>query len=93
MWEAMAAGAVPVVSPLDSITPLVKDGENAVMARNLYPHEIADALVRTMTDDALVDRIAATNKQVVRQLAGRDTFRPKVLEFYKSLAAGNRTNR
>jgi hypothetical protein len=87
MWEAMAAGAVPVVSPLATITPLVKDGENAVMARNLYPEEIANALVQTMTDDVLVDRIASTNRRLVRELAGRDTFRPKVLEFYRSLAA------
>jgi glycosyltransferase involved in cell wall biosynthesis len=93
MWEAMAAGAVPLVSPLDSITPLVKDGENAVMARNLYPLEIADALVLTMTDDALVDRISATNRRIIRDLAGRQTFRPKVLEFYRSLAASNRIDR
>lgn len=93
MWEAMAAGAVPLVSPLDSITALVADGENAVMARNLYPQEIADALVRAMTDDTLVDRIATTNRRVIRDLAGRETFRPKVLEFYRSLAVSNRVKR
>ncbi|WP_424627540.1 glycosyltransferase family 4 protein [Bradyrhizobium sp. SYSU BS000235] len=90
MWESMAAGAVPLVSPLDTITPLVKDGENVVMARNLYPQEIADALVRAMTDDALVDRIATTNRRVVSGLAGREIFRPKILDFYRSVAASNR---
>ena len=90
MWEAMAAGCVPIVSPLETIVPLVRDNENVIMARNLYPNEIADALARAMLDDSLVDRIAATNKAVIGQLAGKETFRPKVLNFYKELASEHR---
>ena len=87
MWEAMAAGAVPIVSPLRTLTPLVRDNENVVMARNLYPEEIASALMKVMADDAMVDRIAISNREVVRHLAGRDAFHPKILSFYRGLVA------
>jgi len=85
MWEAMAAGVLPIVSPLETITPLVRDGENVLFARNLYPEEIADVLVRAMTDDALATRMAATNREAVKILAGRTLIRPRVLQFYRDL--------
>src|SRR4029079_17938236 len=49
MFEAMATGAFPILSPLDTIRPLVRDGRNTLFARNLYPDEIGEALVRAMT--------------------------------------------
>ncbi len=87
MWEAMAAGAVPILSPLPTISPIVVGGENALFARNLYPEEIAGQLVRAMTDDALVDRIAMNNLAVVRHRADRGVIRPQVLDFYRRLVA------
>ena len=46
LYEAMAAGALPIVSPLETITPFAKAEKNVLYARNLYPSEIAEALVR-----------------------------------------------
>src|SRR5678815_2389943 len=46
MFEAMATGALPILSPLDTIRPLVRDSSNVLFARNLYPDEIGEALVR-----------------------------------------------
>lgn len=86
MFEAMAAGALPIVSPLDTIRPVVKDEQNVLFARNLYPTEIAAALVRAMTDDALVDRVAEANLALVRKIANRAIIRPRVIEFYRHLA-------
>ncbi len=88
LLEAMAAGAFPVVSPLETILPLVAEGENVLFARNLYPEEIAGALVRAMTDDALVDDAAARNLALVRRVANRAEIRERVLGFYERLAAG-----
>src|SRR5260370_1298090 len=34
MWEAMACGAIPIVSPLPTITPLLREPENVLFARN-----------------------------------------------------------
>ena len=86
--EAMAAGALPIVSPLETIKPLVEDNKNVLFARNLYPQEIADALRRAMTDDEFVDRAARANLGVVRGFADREMVRTKVLKFYGSLAQG-----
>ena len=86
LYEAMAAGALPIVSPLETITPIVESEKNVLFARNLYPEEIAQALVRAMTDDELVDRAAERNLELVRRLADRERIRPRVIRFYEELA-------
>ena len=86
MFEAMATGAFPILSPLDTIRPLLRDRRNALFARNLYPDEIGDALALAMRDDSLVDDAAAANRELVRALADRTTIRPKVVGLYESLA-------
>lgn len=88
MFEAMAAGALPVVSPLETIRSVVRDRENVLFARNLYPNEIEAAVVTAMTDDELVRRCADTNLERVRQLADRRTITPRVVSYYEQLAAG-----
>ena len=85
MYEAMAAGAFPIVSPLETILPVVKSEENVLFARELYPDEIAAALERAMTDDALVATATANNLELVRRLAGRETIRRRVIEYYEKL--------
>lgn len=86
LYEAMACGAFPILSPIETILSTVKNEENVLFARNLYPHEIADALARAMTDDALVDAAAQKNLEMVRRVASRDLIRPRVVEFYETLA-------
>jgi glycosyltransferase involved in cell wall biosynthesis len=87
LYEAMAAGAFPIVSPLDTIRPVVEEGRNVLFARNLYPEEIAGALVRAMTDGALVDGAAQENLALVRRIAERAEVRARITDFYESLAA------
>lgn len=86
LCEAMAAGAFPIVSPLDTIRPLVESERNVLFARNLYPHEIAEALSRAMSDDALVDSAAERNLDLVRRLANRSEIRSRVTSYYEHLA-------
>ncbi|MBC7490232.1 MAG: glycosyltransferase [Glaciimonas sp.] len=86
MMEAMALGAVPLVSPLDTIVPVVKNEENVIFARNLYPDEIAEALVRLMSDDVLVDRMATNNLVRVGEIADRRQVRARAFAYYESVA-------
>ena len=86
MMEAMALGAAPLVSPLDTIIPVVKNEENVLFARNLYPDEIAAALVRLMTDDDLVDQMAEKNLVRVREVADRKPIRERALKYYDEVA-------
>jgi glycosyltransferase involved in cell wall biosynthesis len=85
MFEAMAAGALPIVSPLETIRAVVENDRNVLFARNLYPQEIADALVRAMTDDEFVDAAAQANLELVNRLANRHEIRPRVIQFYEDL--------
>jgi glycosyltransferase involved in cell wall biosynthesis len=86
LYEAMACGAFPILSPIDTVTSVVNDEENVLFARNLYPHEIAGALARAMMDDALVDAAAQKNVELVQRIANRGVIRPRVIEFYEELA-------
>lgn len=86
MMEAMALGAAPLVSPLDTIVPVVKNEENVLFARNLYPDEIAEALVRLMSDDALVDRMAENNLTRIREMADRKQVKERALNYYEEVA-------
>ena len=90
MFEAMATGAFPILSPLDTIRPLVRDAHNVLFARNLYPDDIGDALARAMNDDHLVDDAAEHNLTLVRKLADRATIRPRVVDLYETLASSRR---
>lgn len=85
MFEAMASGAFPIVSPLETIRSVVSE-ENVAFARNLYPEEIANALIRAMSDDALVDEVAAKNLELVRRVANRAEIIGRVVGFYEELA-------
>ena len=85
MFEAMACGALPIVSPLATITPVVEEETHVLFARNLYPTEIAAALTRAMTDDALIERVAQANLERVRAIADRATIAPRVAAYYAGL--------
>ena len=86
MMEAMALGAVPIVSPLDTITPVVNDEVNVLFANNLYPDEIGNALVRLMNDDKLVDEMAKNNKVRIQEMADRRKIKPRVIAYYEEVA-------
>ncbi len=86
MLEAMACGAFPIVSPIDTLRPLIKSPENTIFARNLYPDEIAHALERALNDDDLVDAVVQRNLDFVRRQSNRDTIRPRVIQYYEDLA-------
>jgi hypothetical protein len=81
----MACGALPIVSPLETIGGLVQADENVLLARNLYPDEIAAALTKAMNDDALVVRLAENNSTLVASRADRVIISKKISDFYKSL--------
>ena len=87
MFEAMASGALPIVSPLETIRSVVGE-QNVLFARNLYTEEIAQALTRAMTDNELVEATAQRNLEKVRQIANRNEIRGRVVRLYEQLVNG-----
>jgi glycosyltransferase involved in cell wall biosynthesis len=88
MLEAMAAGALPVMSPLESIQEWIEDGHNGLLAPALYPDQIAAALRRALTDDELWHAARQVNWQLVSRRADRTRIRPQVLDYYRTLLEG-----
>jgi glycosyltransferase involved in cell wall biosynthesis len=81
----MACGAFPILSPLDTIRSVVEAEKNVLFARNLFPEEIAAALIDAMQNDRLVDRAAEQNLGLVRRIADRAVIARQVDDFYRSL--------
>jgi glycosyl transferase family 1 len=85
LYEAMAAGAFPILSPLETIQTLVSEPENVLFAKNLYPEELAGALTRAMNQDGLVDKAAEVNLALVKKVADRAEIAPKLAAYYQEL--------
>lgn len=92
LLETMAAGSIPIVSPLATITPYVSDPANVFFARNLFPAEIADAVVRAFDDAAKLDEMADRNLALVRRIGDRRMFAGRIGAFYKNAIDLHRDN-
>ena len=84
-YEAAACGTFPILSPIESITQLISAEKHALFARNLYPNEIAVAILRAMNDDILVDSAVANNLSIVYEYADSKKIKEKIVNFYRSL--------
>lgn len=85
LYEAMAYGALPVLSPLDTIREIAEEGRNALFAQNRSPDEIAAALTRAMNDDALFRDIQKRNRSLVAEVADRKILAENAIRLYTSL--------
>jgi len=85
MLEAMAAGALPIMSPIESIKEWITDGENGFLAHALYPDQIAKALQRAITDDALFERAQRVNWEIVQKRVDRQLARGRVIVYYQNV--------
>ena len=85
LYEAMASHAVPIVSPLATLTDQFKANENVLYANNLDPEEISQAIVVAFTDSQLTDQMAKTNYDLVAQIADQNSIRKMVLSLYSEI--------
>ena len=85
MLESMMLGTVPIVSPIPTITSLVSDPENVIFARNLYPEEIASALIRALNDSDGNDRRVAANRKLVQSRYDRVDIKNRLIQMYNQL--------
>lgn len=86
MLEAMAAGALPIMSPIEPHQEWIIDGKNGLLAHALFPDKIASALKRALTDDTLFERASKLNWDIVQQRADRQKVREDVLTYYRKLS-------
>lgn len=84
IYEAMACGTIPIVSPLESIKTIMNE-ENVLFADNLNQLEIENSILKLMKDDILVDKLAINNLDFVKKYADLPTIQKKVVDHYESI--------
>lgn len=65
--EALASGLPIVASKVGGIPEIVEDGINGFLVEPRNPHELADAIVRILTDEKLCERVRACNCEKARK--------------------------
>lgn len=84
LYEAMACGALPIVSPIPTITSVVGE-KNVLFANNLDQPGLEEAIIKAMTADDLIDEYAKRNLELVRGLADVKPIRRKAIDYYETL--------
>lgn len=85
IYEAMAYGVVPIVSPLCTFKDHFQDKKNVHYARNLYPEEIAAALIDALNHKEQSEQIVKTNRNYVKEIADRKAIKKSILKLYNAI--------
>jgi glycosyltransferase involved in cell wall biosynthesis len=84
MREAAWTGAFPIESAGSCVCEWTEDGAGVLLVDPQHPSEVANALVRALTDDDLVDRAASVNTHLIHQLDSK-AVSTAALEQYRLL--------
>jgi glycosyltransferase involved in cell wall biosynthesis len=85
MLESMMLGTIPIVSPIPTIRSLVSDPENVIFARNLYPEEIASALVRALNEQEQNTLRIEVNRKIVTEKYNRNAIQQNLFRVYRDI--------
>jgi len=91
--EAMVMGAFPVQSNTSCLTEMVRDRESALMVPPEDPLEVATAIRRALSDDAMVDRAAELNMRLAAERLDYRVIQPQVVEMYERIASETATKK
>lgn len=86
LLEAMACGAVPVLSRLPQYAELIKHGVNGFLV-DLEQGDLAGALIGLLSNDAVREDIAQRNRRIVMGIGDQDKEMARMQELYRELAA------
>ncbi|HEX7177449.1 MAG TPA: glycosyltransferase [Pyrinomonadaceae bacterium] len=87
LLEAMIMGSFPIQSHTGCGDEWVKSGENGLLVHPESPEEVAAALRRALTDDALVDRAAEINARLTAERLDKTLIAAMTVEMYKKIAS------
>jgi Glycosyl transferases group 1/Glycosyl transferase 4-like len=82
LLEAMAMGSFPIQSRTACADEWIEDGKTGLLTGAEDPQEIAAAIRRALTDDALVDAAAEGNWRTAAQRLERQSIQTKVVDLY-----------
>jgi hypothetical protein len=85
--EAMAMGAFPVQSWTNCGNEWIEDGVSGLLVPPEDPDPVAAAILRAVTDDALVDRAAILNEATIRERLEWRMVQRQIEDLYRDVAA------
>lgn len=83
--EAMAMGALPVHSDMESVRDWIKHGENGLLFPVADIEALARCLEQAIDDDALLERAGEANWAIAGQRLDRDRIREQVRDIVRRL--------
>lgn len=86
--EAIAMGSFPIQSNTSCANEWIECGRSGFLVEPEDEKAVAASLTRALTDDAMVDRSAEINAQVVAEKLDESVVKPRVIAIYESIAAG-----
>lgn len=85
MLEALVMGAFPIQANTACADEWLKHGETGMIVHPENVDEIAAALRRALTDDALVDHAAAENARVAAERLDYSIIKTQVVDLYRNI--------
>lgn len=83
LLEAMAAGKPVVATAVGGVPGVVSDGVSGLLVPPREPAQLADAILRLMTDPDLASRLAQCGRQVVGKRYGSGAMARRYLDVYE----------
>ena len=84
--EAIATGALPVHSDMESVRDWIREGENGLLFPADNVSALAAQLKRALTDDELVARASVANWRIAQERLDRARIRVQVAEIVRRMA-------
>jgi glycosyltransferase involved in cell wall biosynthesis len=78
----MSTGALPVVSPVESVLEWIDEGVNGLVVSATDVPGIVRTILRAIDSPDLRASAAAVNRGLIRERADRDACQARILEFY-----------
>ncbi|MCZ2207943.1 glycosyltransferase, partial [Cylindrospermopsis raciborskii] len=88
MLEAMACGAFPIMSNLDSIREWITHGQNGFLFNPESPLELTDCIKLALEDSELRNCSQVTNLSIIQRRADYKMVMPEIRNFLASVITG-----
>jgi len=85
LLEALACGCLPVAGDLESIREWITPEENGLLVDPNDPQALAQAMLRAIVDDELVERARRINAELILRRAEHKTVMQEAEVFYRTL--------
>ena len=83
LLEAMACGCFPIAGDIESLREWIIPGENGLLIDPNKPGELAEAILRSLSDDGLRQKAMETNQRLIAERAEYRQVMEKVETFYR----------